>query len=224
MACVYTLRNGTSRSQELMHEIRQVWELIEHHRIRFTTRYIHTLSNVEADALSREIDGENWALGPRLVQFALSWAPTIDRFASPGNAIVPRFNTRWEAPGSEGTDALSIPDHFWRQERNFCHPPYSLMTAVVTKIKRSGAAALVVAPIWEQKPWYAELKRMAARTYRFKRVRDTFTPVGPRARKRYGSPRWDVGLFDVPARTAGYEGKPSSSTQARERAPVSLHA
>jgi hypothetical protein len=124
-AVVAALTKLTSRSPVMMAELRRLWHLLDTNDILIRPRYIRSAANVWADALSRELDTEDWQLNPRLfTHLHERWGPhTIDRFASMLNTQLPRFNARWQDPQCEDIDCLRLPDAAWRRENNNCNPP-----------------------------------------------------------------------------------------------------
>ena len=53
---VAVLTHLTSRSPELMAEVRKLWYLLDCHGITLQPRYLRSATNVWADRLSRELD------------------------------------------------------------------------------------------------------------------------------------------------------------------------
>ena len=91
--------------------------------------------NERADLLSRFIDKDDWSVNPSIFQIVnAKWGPhTFDRFASYYNAQLPRFNSKFAAPGSDGVDALA---QNWSKENNWICPLVSLIVLSVRKLKR----------------------------------------------------------------------------------------
>ena len=87
--------------------------------------------NQIADQLSKFVDFDDWQISPgTFLLLNARWGPfTVDRFASPYNNQLIRFNTRYTSPGSEAVDA-SVQD--WSQEINWVCPP----TCVIPKVIR----------------------------------------------------------------------------------------
>ena len=94
--------------------------------------YMHThTGNPEADRLSRSPDIHNWMLHPGIFSWLnRRFGPfTVDRFATNLNAQLPRFNTRYWEPGTEGINALA---QDWSNENNFANP-HGLSSRVLSK-------------------------------------------------------------------------------------------
>ncbi len=199
-AVVHIINNVTTRSPEIMRELRSLWWLLEHHGITLLTEYIPTNDNVRADELSRQ-ELSDWALSSDIFELVGGASRhSIDRFASDTDHLLLRFNSRYACPSTEGVDALSQSDASWRRERNWVNPPWSLLDRVALKLRRSGAAATVAAPVWPRAMWYQMLQRMAERVLVVPGSRAYVPSNATGERRRRGMPQWDVALFDVPLR------------------------
>ena len=84
----------------------------------------------QADFLSR-IDR---CLSPlSFYRIDLVWGPhTVDRFANHVNAKLPRFNSRFWNPGSEGIDAFVMN---WDGENNYACPPICLILRLLLHMR-----------------------------------------------------------------------------------------
>ena len=201
-AVVSILTHLTSRSPAMMCELRKLWFLLDSHDIRIRPQYIRSAANVWADRLSRETDEDDWQLNPRLFRsLDRSWGPhTIDRFASSVNKQLPRFNSRWLQPGCEAVNCLDQPSDGWRQEVNWCNPPWCLLDLLHQKLRESGARATVVAPAWPGERWHQGLSQLATAVTYYPPSNQLFTSGQTLGRYRRGAPRWGVHVFHVPLR------------------------
>eukprot|EP00873_Tetraselmis_striata_P025464 jgi/Tetstr1/445728/TSEL_033376.t1 len=97
----------TSRSPEMMAELRKLWHLLDSNGVHIRARYIRSAANVCADRLSRHLDSDEWQLDPVLIaELEAMWgAHSVDRGAS-ATVVAPR----WE--GKCGTKHL--PRWRWR--------------------------------------------------------------------------------------------------------------
>ena len=68
-AVVQIINNLTTRSPAIMSELRELWRVLDLNGISLLTEYINTKDNVQADALSRLDDEDDWALNPRIFDF-----------------------------------------------------------------------------------------------------------------------------------------------------------
>eukprot|EP00873_Tetraselmis_striata_P038086 jgi/Tetstr1/458350/TSEL_044789.t1 len=162
-AAYHVLSGLTSRSPEMMAELRRLWCLLDSHGIHMRARYIRSTANIWADRLRRHLDSDDWQLDPLLFAERESrFGPhSIDRFASALNTLLPRYNAAWLDPTCEAVDSLHLPDADRRRENNLCNAPWPLLPDLVQKLQQSGAAATVVAPRWEGKAWHQALTKMA---------------------------------------------------------------
>uniref|UniRef100_A0A061QGF8 Uncharacterized protein n=1 Tax=Tetraselmis sp. GSL018 TaxID=582737 RepID=A0A061QGF8_9CHLO len=192
-----------------MLELRRLWKILDQNGILLQAQYIASEMNKDADHLSRVVDIEDWQLHPKHFRFLDNiWGRhTIDRFASMNNAQTHRFNSKWWDPESEGIDSLQMPHEEWRKENNWCNPPWTLLPSLIQKLKRSGAAATVIAPIWRQKPWFPELENLAEECILFPPSRSLFFPGRQGRREGVGLPGWSVGAFRVPFRAGPTSGE-----------------
>eukprot|EP00873_Tetraselmis_striata_P033248 jgi/Tetstr1/453512/TSEL_040481.t1 len=58
------LADLTSRSPEMMAELRKLWYMLDNNGIHITARYIRSAANVWADRLSRHLDNDDWQHDP----------------------------------------------------------------------------------------------------------------------------------------------------------------
>lgn len=171
-AVVAVLATYTSRSPEMMRELRLLWQILGYLGAEIRAEYIASEANVWADQLSRVLDPGDYALDPAV--FALleeRWGPhTVDRFAAPHNTQLPRFNSLYRCTGTSAVDAFS---QDWAGENNYCHPPIHLLPQLVDFLEATKAVATVVVPDWPAQPWWHWLRGLADDEYRI--------PCGPRS-------------------------------------------
>ena len=114
--------------------------------------------NAQADALSREVDRNDWGLTP--VAFARLVAqfgpPVIDLFADDANHQVPSFYSHRPLPGSAGVDALSLP---WPEGLAYACPPWALLGRVFRRLldPSTVGSVVVILPVWPSQPWWSML-------------------------------------------------------------------
>jgi len=137
-----------------------IWAEATAHGITLHCAHIAGKMNVIADSWSRTPDKSNWQLHPALFQYidTLYGKHTIDRFANCQNTQLPRFNSRFWDPLSEGVDALAQSN--WGQENNYVNPPFCLIPRVLDVVQSQKAYATIIAPMWKAQTWYAKLKKM----------------------------------------------------------------
>jgi hypothetical protein len=196
------LTHLTSKSPAMMTELRKLWYLLDTCDISLRPRYIRSAANIWADRLSREVDTSDWRFNPRqFQQLERKWGPhTIDRFASSTNAQLPRYNSRWLDPRTEGVDCLRLADQDWRCEHNWCNPPWELLPDLVLKLQSSGASATVIAPSWPGTAWHQGLLSMASHVINYPPMRDLFLPAKKGGARPVGVARWSTTAFRIPRR------------------------
>jgi len=201
-AVVSVLTHYTTRSPQMMVELRKLWYILDSNSIQLRPRYIRSAANIWADALSRELDMSDWQLNPKIFRYVDKlWGPhTVDRFASMENAMVPRYNSRWLDPRSEGVDCLRFSDHTWRAENNWANPPWELLEDLVLKLKQSRAPATVVVPAWQHTAWFQQLQGMASEMILYPPSHDLFFPGRLGERAGVGMPHWNVAIFRLESR------------------------
>jgi len=103
--------------------------------------------NVEADALSREIDLDDWGVAQDFFNMIDQiWGPhSVDRFADNFNTKLSKFNSKYWCRGTSHVDAFSLS---WEMENNWVVPPISLVVKAIKHIKASRAIATLVVPAW----------------------------------------------------------------------------
>jgi hypothetical protein len=199
---VGVLTHLTSRSPAMMSELRKLFLLTDEHDICIRTRYIRSAANVWADRLSRETDNSDWQLATRVFRYYDKiWGPhSIDRFASFANKQLPRYNAKWRDGQAEAVDSIHLADRKWRQETNWCNPPWSLLDDLAAKLRQSGAGATVIAPNWPRFPWFAHLSDMASEMVEMPPSKNLFSPQRREGQGGVGPSAWSVVAFRIPSR------------------------
>lgn len=198
-AVVQILTNVTSRSPVMMKELRKLWRLLDLTDISLRVRYIRSAANVWADGLSRRENADDWMLGWKYFEeLEQRYGPhTMERFATANNTHLPRFNSEFHSPGSEGVNAMT---RHWAGENNFVNPPWGMLDKVAQKLRLEGAAATVVAPFWLSATWWKELQDLASEIIRWPASPGLFLPGLRGSSDSVGPPGWDVAIFRIPGR------------------------
>ena len=214
-AVVAVVNNSASKSPALMQALRELYRETDQLELDFQVEYIRSEDNVRADQLSRVLDHNDWALNQEvfeLLDATSHTVHTVDRFASALNAKTQRFNSWYPCPGAEAVDAFSVGDQEWRQELNWCNPPWGLLPQLATKLFQSGAAATVIAPLWAHTAWYQRLHELASEAFLLPRWPELFEPGRPVRHVR--APRWGTVAFKIPQR------RPHSATGSGSHLPL----
>jgi len=158
---VQVLTNRTTRSPELMHLLRKVWQLIDFAGITLTVRWIASKDNVLADALSRGSPFDDLTLTDEAWrELEWRWGPhTIDRYATAETARVAAFNSLLPEAGSAGAAALA---QEWMGENNYVFPPPAELPRIAQLLQeRPAVAATLVVPHWPAQAWFQQLADVA---------------------------------------------------------------
>jgi hypothetical protein len=185
------LMKGTSKSPELMRELRKLFHLCGLHSITLRPQYIKSQLNIAADRLSRMTDSEDWMLNPKYFDIATdTWGlPSVDRFATANNHQVPRFNSRYRSPGMEAMDCWS---QDWSLEHNWLNPPWTCIGRCLDKLRRQGGTATMVVPYWTSQYWWPMLTDMAVDSMYLPPQQDLFLPGDRGSSVVVGRPHWGV--------------------------------
>lgn len=152
------LTRWTGRVPLLCELARSIRNWCEERGLTIIATFIPGKQNVIADEESRR--AMNWSLSAddfKRICKQLRCKPTIDRFASKGNHLLPRWNARVHHPEAEATDAMKQP---WLGEFNYLAPPLPLLEKAIHKLLAEKANALLITPPWER-PWLPALLRAA---------------------------------------------------------------
>ena len=161
MAVVWILTNFVSRSPALMSELRKLWYVLDEYDIQLRPLYIRSAMNVIADYASRLAFSGDYVISlSRLRSIEAMWGRcTVDAFASPATALLPRYWTPGPIAGSSGVDAFA---QRWTGERLWVHPPPSHLLTVVQMLETHACEAFVCVPHWPGAAWYGLLLAMSS--------------------------------------------------------------
>ena len=162
MSCAYALRHGTSRSSEMMRELRLVWAILERHNISLEVTYVASALN-PSDFWSRWRPVDAWQLSPALFRGVTKGGCTLDAFACNLSAQLPRYCSRGADPRSLARDAFTIP---WTNELLWLNPPWSSISRTLNKVEVEGARGYLVHPEWPSAAWWPSLQALAVSTRR----------------------------------------------------------
>jgi len=106
-----------------------------------------------ADYYSKVIDSDGWMLNPMLFQWLDKiWSPhNTDRFASPRNAQLDRFISRFYTSGAEAIDAFICS---WTEDNNnWWVPLVHLVPRIVRHVQITKSQGTLVIPKWLSPPF-----------------------------------------------------------------------
>ena len=127
--------------------------------VHLEARYLPGESNVLADVLSRrgQVVGTEWSLHPQVARALLrTWGNlSIDLFATCLNAKLPLYCSLVPDPQAVFEDAFRHP---WDYLDLYVFPPFALVGRVIARVQQSSRVAMtLVAPLWPEKEWFADL-------------------------------------------------------------------
>ena len=99
-----------SRRPHLQDGAMSIFEVCLQHGAKLEMEWIPRTSNEKADYISRIIDHDDWQINPVVFRLDCLWGPhTYDRFASPHNSQLPRFDNKFWNPLCSAVDTLRRP-------------------------------------------------------------------------------------------------------------------
>ena len=101
----------------------------------------------QADYIGRIAEYDDWHVDPHLFrEIDSQWGPhQVDRFAADYNSQLPRFNSKFWCPGTDGVDAFC---YNWHGQNNWCCPPVYLIPRVLRHARSCNAVGTLILPHW----------------------------------------------------------------------------
>ena len=155
----YVNKQGGTVSRSLCLLTSRLLRWTESFDVHLEARYLPGESNVLADVLSRrgQVVGTEWSLHPQVARALLrTWGnPSIDLFATCLNAKLPLYCSLVPDPQAVFEDAFRHP---WDDLDLYAFPPFALVGRVIARVQQSSRVAMtLVAPLWPEKEWFADL-------------------------------------------------------------------
>ena len=124
-------------------------------------RWVPREENVHADTLSKFHSPGDWSIRQEVFDHINNmWGPhEVDRMAAAGNALLPRFNSRWRCRSTEAVDCFT---QDWAGVNNWVCPPFSLVEQVLRHIRMCEAEATIIVPCWEHAAWWPLIRQGAS--------------------------------------------------------------
>ena len=155
----YVNKQGGTVSRSLCLLTSRLLRWTESFDVHLDARYLPGESNILADVLSRrgQVVGTEWSLHPQVARALLrAWGnPSIDLFATCLNAKLPLYCSLVPDPQAVFEDAFRHP---WNDLDLYAFPPFALVGRVIARVQESSRVAMtLVAPLWPEKEWFADL-------------------------------------------------------------------
>ena len=146
---------GTSHSDDCNILGREIWEWCIKRNIWISAAHIPGIANTEADYESRNSSfNTEWSLNDAYLTQALSqfdFIPSVDIFASRLNAKFPSYVSFRPDPGAIAIDAFA---QDLANLKFYAFPPFSVIIALLQKIREDKAVGVCVLPDWPTQAWY----------------------------------------------------------------------
>jgi hypothetical protein len=165
-AAYYYLKKGGGSQSSMADIAWQITEALVLNKVKLVmVSWVPSVLNMTPDKLSRTLAStRGWQLNPKLFRWAMFKAkdhglptPTIDAFATPEDALLPKFISRFRAPEAFGTDFFSC--NIAADEVLWCHPPWFLLSRTFAHLASHKQRAYVLVPHWRSKPWFVWVTR-----------------------------------------------------------------
>ena len=155
----YVNKQGGTVSRALCLLTSRLLRWTESFDVHLDARYLLGESNVLADVLSRrgQVVGTEWSLHPQVARSLLRvWGnPSIDLFATCLNVKLPLYCSLVPDLQTVFQDAFRHP---WDDLDLYAFPPFPLVGRVIAHVRESSRVAMtLVAPLWPEKEWFADL-------------------------------------------------------------------
>jgi hypothetical protein len=162
---VYVINRRRAAASLVVHLRRVLW-LARRLRVELVATYLPGVRNDVADRLSRVSSHVGYHLKAEVLQDLLAEAhfqPSLDVFAR--EPLLSRLLPANEAVAHARLGPADCMRMAWPTQRLFLHPPLNRIAAVLGRLQREGASALIVTPAWGSQPWSAVLAELAEQQF-----------------------------------------------------------
>ena len=171
----------------------KIFNLCRQNHILLHPVWIPRKLNDHADALSRIIDSDRWAVTHTWflhICMTFGLRVDVDRFADYSNNQVPLFNLRFFLPEAAGVDAFS---QNWRSSCNSAVPPIYLIPRLLHFMTSQPCLVILVIPEWPSAifwPYFLEFRQnQSEHICDMLKLGNIFTG-GQNSSSIFGSPKW----------------------------------
>jgi hypothetical protein len=156
-AVTYITAIGGCKSLECNVLAHDIWECAIARNIWLSAAHIPGVSNISADALSRDLNLDlEWMLSRSAFNkvVGLFGQPDIDLFASRLNAQIENYESWKPDPLARYVDAFTVD---WSVFFFYAFPPFCLLSRCVHKITQEKASGVLVIPLWPTQPMFSSV-------------------------------------------------------------------
>ena len=157
MAVAYLNNKGGTHSVPLMSLALEIWTWCLQRNILILAQHVPGKENTIADSESRIfLDSTDWQLDPTVISPFLTNCNT-DLFASRLTAQLPQYVSWRPDPKAFHIDVLTL---HWKSLMGYASSPpplphpFHLIPVVLNKVIQDNADLVLVAPIWQARPWW----------------------------------------------------------------------
>jgi hypothetical protein len=158
MSCIN--KQGSVKSDSCNRIACEIWSWARERQVWLSAAHIPGVSNVEADQASRKFnEATEWTLARKVFGKMCDrlGQPEVDWFASRLNYKIKPYFAWQPDPEAEGVDSLSVS---WRGTYGYAFPPFTLIGAVLQKLRQDEAELLLVFPYWPTRSWFSMIPKM----------------------------------------------------------------
>ena len=139
--------NSGSTKDHLQEIAIHIYNICIQNNIRLYPSWIPRDQNKKADAISKELDTDNWSIDNETFFYIKSIYGnfTVDRFADHVNNKVKTFNSKLYCPGTDSVNAFSCN---WENDFNWLCPPIHLISKTIQHLKNCSAKGVLFVPFW----------------------------------------------------------------------------
>ena len=193
------------RKEELNSLAKHIWVWCIQRNIWLSCFHIAGLSNVRADALSRQKlnpDSE-WGLDGEIFKKIMSVYGDcdIDMFASARNQKLPCYVSYLPDCNAFAVNAFSL---CWNKYYSYLFPPFSCIGSVLQKVEQDKAEGVMVAPLFSTQPWFPKLLQMVV-TQPYLLPKPETILMLPGSNTRHPLRKMTLGVFKISGRKSAVE-------------------
>jgi len=160
----YIIRKGGSPKSAISLVCQKILTTCMESGISLYIDWVPRGQNEYADYLSHAVEHDDWSLSKQCFQgIQDTWGPfDVDWFATPSNAQLPRYATRYYYVEAPLVNAFTL---HWAREKGFACPPPSLIVAALRHGRKCCATFPLVVPWWPSASWWPLLRAKSGTTW-----------------------------------------------------------